>query len=313
MGEAQKILRAGEKAGVAARLLRQDWAAVFLVSGELPQARVILQDMGDEENASPMTLAMLAMVMIEQNEVAAVETTVLPRLAKVAAGKDAYFVQVVQGRVWQSKGKAGCSNARLCYQRAAALRPDVQALYDVILMLDVSLADQKAAEAHALAILRQRPEQPYANFVIGSVRLEQGQYGDAETYLARSAAAPEPMLEALNNYAQALCRIRKLEAAEAVARRAAARAPNRYEAWSTLAFVLANKGRLDEAAQALRQARSLNARDQRLLLTEALIAVRSGQREAAEKAVAAASGIKGLSRAELKELADLRDAVARLR
>jgi tetratricopeptide (TPR) repeat protein len=312
VGEAQKILRAGEAAGVTPRLLRQDWAAVYLVSGDLPQARVLLQDMGDEANASPMTLAMLAMVMLEQNEVASVETAVLPRLVKAAEGKDAYFVQVVQGRIWQSKGKEGHRNARLCYQRAAALRPDVQALTDVILMLDVSLGDQKAAEAHALSVLRQRPDHPYANFVIGSIRLEQGQYGNAETHLARCAAAAEPTLAALNNYAQVLCRIRKLEEAESVARRAVARASDRYEAWSTLAFVLASRDRLDEASEAQAKARVLNASDARLLLVDGLIAVRRGNREAAEKALAAVAGAKGLSMADQRELASLREALSRL-
>ena len=312
VGEAQKILQAGEKAGVSPRLLRQDWAAVFLVQGDLPQARLILQEMGDEKSASPMTLAMLAMVMVEQGDVTSVETTVLPRLAKAAEGKSSYFFQVVQGRVWQSKGKEGYRNARLCYQRAAALRPDVQALQDAILMLDVLLGDQKAAEAHALSVLRQRKDHPYASFIVGSIRLEQGQYGDAEAYLARSAAPAEATLAALNNYAQVLCRIRKLDEAEKVARRAAARSPERYEAWSTLAFVLASKDLLDEASEAQAKARALNKKDVRLQLVDGLIAVRRGSREAAEKAVAALSEAKDLSVADRKELQNLRQALERL-
>ena len=313
VGEAQKILRDSERAGVTPRLLRQDWAAVFLVSGDLPQARVLLQDMGDEASASPMTLAMLAMVMIEQNEVASVERTVLPRLAKLAEGKDAYFVQVVQGRVWQSKGQEGYRNARLCYQRAAALRPDVRALLDVILVLDVSLGDQKAAEAHALSILRQSPGHPYANYIIGSIRLEHGQYGDAETYLACSARAAEPTLAALNNYAQVLCRILKLDEAETVARRAVSCAPDRYEAWSTLAFVLASKSRWDEAAEALSKASARNAADTRLQLVDARIALGRGNRVAAEKALAAVAELKALSVADQRELKSLQEALGRLR
>jgi tetratricopeptide (TPR) repeat protein len=311
-GEAQRILLAGEQAGVKPRLLRQDWAAVYLVSGNLPQARVLLQEMGDEASASPMTLAMLAMVMIEQNELAGVETTVLPRLAKSAEGKDAYFAQVVQGRIWQAKGKEGYRNARLCYQRAAALRPDVQALQDVILMLDVALGDRPAAEAHALSVLRQRPDQPYANFIVGSIRLEQGQYGDAEAYLARSVATAEPTLAALNNYAQALCRIRRLEPAEGAARLAVARAPGRYEAWSTLAYVLASRDKLDEAGAAQAKARSLHAGDPRLLLVDGLIAIRRGDRAEAERALAEAARAKGLSPADQGELARLQEALRQL-
>jgi tetratricopeptide (TPR) repeat protein len=311
VGEAQEVLKAGEFSGVSRRLLRQDWAAVYLVSGDLSRARVILQEMGDEQDASPMTLAMLAMVMIEQQDVVSVETKVLPRMIKSSEGKDSYFVQVVQGRVWQSKGKEGYRNARLCYHRAASLRPDVQALRDVILMLDASLEDQKAAEAHALAILRERPEHPFANFVMGSIRLEQARYGEAEQYLGRSVAGAEPTLAALNNYAQTLCRILKLDEAEAVARKAVACAPGRYEAWSTLAFVLVAQERLDEAAQAMAKAYALNSSDVRLLLVDGQIALKRGNRAAAEKAAAAVAAAQDLSAADRRELKSLTDALAR--
>jgi predicted Zn-dependent protease len=311
VGEAQSVLQKGESAGVSRRLLRQDWAAVYLVAGDLARARVLLQEMGDDADASSMTLALLAMVMIEQQDVAGVETKVLPRLLKSAEGKDSYFAQVVQGRVWQSKGKEGYQNARLCYHRAAALRPDVQALRDVILTLDAALEDQKAAEAHALALLRERPGHPFANFVMGSIRLEQAQYGEAESFLARSAAAEEPTLAALNNYAQVLCRIRKLDEAEAVARKATARAPGRYEAWSTLAFVLVERGRLDDASEAMAKAYALNSSDVRLLLVDAQIALRRGNRAAAEKAAAAVSETKNLSAADRRELKALLEELAR--
>ncbi len=311
--DARKILQAGEAAGAPKRQLRQDWAALYLVAGDLPRARVLLQEISEEPDASPMALAMLAMVMIEQQDSAAVETKILPRLAKAAEGKDAYFVQVIQGRVWQSKGKSGYKNARLCFQRAAMIRPDVQALSDVLLMLDVELEDQKSAEAHALSILRQRPDQPYANFIMGSIRLEQGQYGDAETYLRRSTSDALPTLAALNNYAQVLCRIRKLEEAEKVARQAVDRTPGRYEGWATLSFVLAEKGDPDHAAEALARARRINADDTRLSLVDALIAIKRGDPDAADKAIASVRNESELSVADRRELKNLREEIASLR
>jgi len=256
---------------------------------------------------------MLAMVMIEQNETASVETTVLPRLIKSKEEKDSYFVQVVKGRIWQSKGVSGYQNARLCYLRAAALRPDVQALQDVILMMDVALEDQKAAEAHALSILRRAPGHLFANYIIGSIRLEQGQYGDAETFLGRSVKGDRPTLAALNNYAQVLCRIRKIDEAEAVARKATGYAPDRYEAWSTLALVLVTKNQLEEAGTAIARARALHADDPRLFLVDGLIAVKRGNRETAEKAAAIVAGKKDLSVADRRELNALLEEIQRLR
>ncbi|MDD4101756.1 MAG: tetratricopeptide repeat protein [Kiritimatiellae bacterium] len=312
--EARKILEDGEASGAPHRQLRQDWAALYLVAGDLARARVILQNIVEDTDASPMTLAMLAMVMIEQQDVNAVETKVLPRLQKSVEGKEAYFAQVVQGRVWQSKGKAGYKNARLCFQRAAMMRPDVLPVLDVLLMLDVSLADSKAAAAHALSILRQIPEHPYANFIIGSLRLEQGEYGDAEKYLKRSVSGSAPRLAAMNNYAQALCRIRRLDEAEEMARRAVKHAPERYEAWSTLAFVLAEQGKIELALEALSKAHDFDKKDPRLFMVDALVSIKTGNLEAAEKAVGVVSEhSEVLSVAERRELQHLQDEIVRLR
>lgn len=313
VADARKILEEGESAGASKRLLRQDWAALYLVSGDLPRARVVLQELADEPNASAMSLAMLAMVMIEQKDVASVEVSVLPRLVKSAGGNDSYFALVVQGQIWQHKGKDFYRNALVCFQRAALFRPDVQALQDVILMLVVAMENQSAAEARALAILRLRPEHPFANFVIGSIRLEQGQYGDAEAYLRRSTTGPAPTLAAQNNFAQALCRLRKLDEAERVARKNSETAPERYEVWSTLALVLTAGDKFDAAAAALAKAHALNNTDSRVFLVDGLLAVRRGDLAAAEKARGAIGPDVPLSIADRRDLNNLTDHIARLR
>jgi tetratricopeptide (TPR) repeat protein len=238
---------------------------------------------------------------------------VLPRLIKASKGQDSYFAQVIQGRVWQSKGRPGLKNARLCFQRAALIRPDVQPLLDVLLSLDVSLEDQKSAEARALTILRQRPEHPYASFIMGTIRLEQGQYGDAEGYLRRSVAGEKPALAALNNFAEVLCRIRKLDEAEKTARQAVEQAPDRYEGWATLAYVLAEKNLPDPAADALAKARRINAEDGRLNVVDALIAVKRGNPDAADQALARAGADAVLSVADRRAAASVREASARVR
>jgi predicted Zn-dependent protease len=256
---------------------------------------------------------MLAMVMIEQKDVASVEVSVLPRLVKSAGGNDSYFALVVQGQIWQHKGKDFYRNALVCFQRAALFRPDVQALQDVILMLVVAMENQSAAEARALAILRLRPEHPFANFVIGSIRLEQGQYGDAEAYLRRSTTGPAPTLAAQNNFAQALCRLRKLDEAERVARKNSETAPERYEVWSTLALVLTAGDKFDAAAAALAKAHALNNTDSRVFLVDGLLAVRRGDLAAAEKARGAIGPDVPLSIADRRDLNNLTDHIARLR
>jgi len=284
------------------------------VSGDLPRARIVLQDLADDPAVTPMCLAMLAMVMIEQNEGSIVESTVLPKLLQKTndSKDDRYFPLVIQGRIWQSKGKSGFKNALIYFQRAAAIRPDVQALQEVILMLDAAMENQTAAEAHALLLLRQQPGHALANFIVGSIRLEQARYEDAEPYLRCSAGAPAPTVDALNNFAQVLCHNRKLDEATLVARRATEIAPGRYESWSTLASVLILAGNFEAAEEALAKAHQMNNADSRLFLVDAQLAVQRGDLGAARKALGAIDSKTTLSISERRDLADLKAALDRL-
>ena len=312
--EARLILEQGQQSGVSARTLRKDWAALYLMAGDLSRARTTLQAMADESGADPMTVAMLAMVMIEQGEYAAVESKILPRLAKMEDAADNYFVHVIQGRIYQMKGSKWFAEARKRFQRAFIIRPDVVALREVIFRLDVALGDRQAAEAHAIEILRADPKHPLANFFMGSVALEEGEYGQAEEYLKRAAAAPEPTVEALNNYAQLLCRIRRTDEAVKVARRSAQLAPERYEVWSTLAYILQDSGDLQEASRALVRASGLNKSDKRLFIIDGLIALKKGDMVSVKRAVDAIESEEAdLPVTDRRDLQKLKDALSESR
>lgn len=284
---ARQHLQVGEAAGILHRALRLDWAAVQFASGDLPEARIALQELCEAPDAPAIALAMLSLIMLEQGDLEQVEHLLLPRLFKAAgsSGPDNYFLQVVQGRLWQSKGAAYLTRARDSFLRAARLRPDVHGLADLTLALDVALKDQKSAEQRALLILRQRPAHPFANYVLGTIRLQEGQYGAAQDYLVRSVAAEHPTLAALNNYAETLLHIRCLPEAQEYARRAIDLEPERYEGWSTLATVLTASGEHSEATTALTKARSLNASDPRLDLIEAQIAINQNDLPTAQRAL----------------------------
>jgi len=285
--DARLVLERGLQNGVSAQSLRKDWAALYLMAGDLPRARTLLQAVTDESEESTMAVAMLAMVMIEQGEFAGVESKILPKLIKMERGAHNYFVHVIQGRVYQMKGRSWYAKARQQFMQAFALRPDVGALREIIFRLDLALEDRSAAEAHAIELLRINPAHPMANFFMGSVALEAGDYGRAEEYLKRSAAEANPTVEALNNYAQLLCRIKRTDQAVRVARQAVAAAPERYEVWSTLAYILQEADELEEASKALSRASTLNKTDKRLFVIDGLIALKRGDLAAVKRAVAA--------------------------
>lgn len=310
---AEDLLRTGERSGAVKSRLELDWVALFIASGDLSQARIRLERVCDQPNASPAAIAMLATVMLEQGELVPVEHKVLPKLiAKVGAANN-YFVQIIQGKLFElKKGEHAQEDARSCYLRALALRPDVQPLLQTVLRLDVALKDKKQTLIHAFMLRRAAPSDPYANFLLGSIRMAEGEFGEAEDYLRVSCAkGAEASHEALNNLAQVLLRLKRFDEAEKYARFAVAK-KERYESLSTLCSVLVRRNKLTEAEAALKKAWSLESGDTRLYMVETALALARNDFETARKALAAIGDErKSFTDAEQAEYRELEEELKR--
>ncbi|MBQ7189381.1 MAG: DUF2723 domain-containing protein [Kiritimatiellae bacterium] len=313
---ARAILEKGESAGADKEKLRLDWAAIAFASGDLAQARMQLEQMCMGEKPSSMALSLLAITMLEQNDYVEVEHKILPTLIKRSNGQDNYFSFVIKGKLLEKKkdNPEALQQARSCYIRALSINPGMVTLLRTILSLDMELRDRKSAIAHALTLLRLAPEDYLASFVLGTIRLEDAEYGDAERYLkiaCKDEQGAKP--EVLNNYAMLLCLIKKNADAERIARLAAKKDPEGYEAHSTLAYILAENGKLDEAEKEIELAWKRKDTDMRLYFTEALIAIKRSNKEQAQKALAAIGNTDQFSKSDLRILEDLRDEAKKLK
>ena len=171
--------------------------------------------------------------------------------------------------------------AREGFIRAAALKPEVGGVKDMILQLDIEMNDRKAAELHARQVLRVNRKHALANYVLGSLRLEEGQYGEAEDFLRRSVDS-KPIPAALNDLAEVLFRIKKLPEAEKYAREAVKADAKLYVAWATLGSVLlAQEKNLDEAEKCVNKAIEMFGDDHRIKITLARIFLKKGETERA--------------------------------
>ncbi|MFZ4395345.1 MAG: tetratricopeptide repeat protein [Kiritimatiellia bacterium] len=288
MEKAKTWLERMQKTGVAQNQLGVEWAAIHLSSGEtalastnlsaasvsFAQARLQLQETVDLQPNNLQALGMLAVVQLQQAALERafrrepapfykeVEQTV-GRMEKIAGSSDQYFIQVVRAQLAMSRGREHYRLAREAFIRAGMLRPDVARLNDMILQLDIALADKPMAERHARGVLRINRRHALANYVIGSLRLQDGAYGEAEDFLRRSVES-EPLPVSLNDLAETLRRIRKLPEAEKFAREAIAKSPDLYVAWETLAAILMEQNRLEEAEKAMLEALGRNKEDVRL-------------------------------------------------
>ena len=200
--------------------------------------------------------------------------------------RDTYFVHVLQARLAQfeadrqdalSRDEAATPNAaaradaqaaararwedaRANYRRAYAIRPNVRGIIELILDLDRRLGDKAAAEADALALLRDDDRHPFANFIVGTQRLEDAHVDAAVRYFRLAVEGQEsPTVDILNNYADALARTADTARAKEVGLRAVTLAPQAYATWGTYALALARGGEPDKAQTAIDKSRQLIA------------------------------------------------------
>ena len=301
-----------------------DQAAYLMAMGDLDGAA---KEIAAYLKANPEALdgwAMLAMIEIERGDKARaannesraeehyrVADGYIAHLTQ-ATGQDAYFAAIIRGRLAQSaalKAEAGAvssatlppaararwKEARDHYHRAYTLRPRIRRrLLESILHIDRRLGDKSAAETDAFAILRDEPSNPFANFVIGTQRMEAANFNEARRYFGQAydALGQASGLELLNNYAETLARSDNPDdraKAVRIAEDASLRlAPANYVLRATYALTLVRAGKLEEAREALQQSRDIAEKlkltvDPRIAFVDAWIALGEGKKDEARR------------------------------
>ena len=248
----------GEKA-------KTELAMVHLMRNQLDEAHKLLKSVIDATPGDMLAWSLMAAVTMQQCDAAKtdkekkalteeLERVVLPAMEKQARSPFDYYVQTTRAFLLMRQGAEKRREARDAFVAAAKVRPDVAATQDIVLGLDISLNDTADAEKHARQVLRRNRKAPLANYVMGALALQKGDYSSAEAFLRRSADAPRPVAIAQNDLAEVLRRQRRLTEAEHYARLAVKNAPSLYIAWETLASVLldgknANLTEVEQCAQ----------------------------------------------------------------
>ncbi|HRR33779.1 MAG TPA: tetratricopeptide repeat protein [Kiritimatiellia bacterium] len=308
LDKAKSWLKQAAQSGDTRGTLGVEWAVIHLMNNDLDRARLALQEATDLQPKNLQAWAMLAMVQLQQNQTDEVETVILPKMEKIAGTSDNYFIQITRAQTAMKKGDKFQRPARDAFLRASMLRPDIAGVKDMILQLDIAMNDRKNAELHARQVLRTNRKHALANYVMGSLRLQEGAYGEAEDFLRRSVET-HASAAALNDLAEVLRRVRKFDEAEKHARAALALSPELYVAWETLAVILLESDKnLDEAEQAVRKSMDLFKEDLRVQITFARILLKKGEieraREMLRKVKSRQSELSPFDQAELDRLSE---------
>lgn len=328
LNEAKDYLTKAVKSAKTPESSGFDWALLHLMNNDLSAARLSLQKVTDIQPKSLQAWSLLAGVLLQQFDSAKDEKAkkkileeldgmILPKMESIADSPRDYFVQMTRALVMMRKGKAFQKQARDALIAASATRPDVTVVGDMILNLDISMNDGEGAEKHARQVLRQDRNNKLANYVMGSLRLKEGDYSTAETFLRLSVSQERPLAAAQNDLAEVLRRLQRYEEAEKFARDAVKNAEDLYVAWETLGSSLLDQGKnLDEAEECVKKAIHLSKEknkieDVRMQITLARVQIAKGDMGRARATLRTIRNHQSeLSKYDLGELEKLQKAAA---
>lgn len=277
-GDNEKALEYLERATAAGGddpRIKIELAMVSLMRQDLNEAKAILKQVTDSDNADLRAWSLLAAVTMQQSDASKdpaeksafdkeLEDVILPAMEKQSRGPNDYYVQTTKAFLLMRKGAEKRREARDAFAAAARERPDIAATQDIVMGLDISLDDAESAERHARDVLRRNRNSPLANYIMGSLSLKRGENDAAERYLRKAADAKSPVVLAMNDLAEVLRRTKRYTEAERYARMAVNANPNLYVAWETVGSVIMDAGGdLDEAQRCIEKAVDLSKVDGR--------------------------------------------------
>ena len=290
LDKAKSYLERAVKVNAKEGSVRFDEALLCMMNADFDGARLVLTRIMELHPNIVQGWWLLAGVVLQQAEkaqnaeqkqklLAEVENVILPRMEALSESPRNFFVQLTRALVMMQKAndEDSLKRARNALELAWMSRPDV-GVGAMVLSLDYRLLDLKSAERHALQILRLDEKHPYANWVMGSIRMTEGKMPEAERYLRISACAPRPRATAQNDLAELLRQSGRLEEAEKYARAGTLNEPKLYVVWETLCATLLDQNKnLDEAEQCIQKAIALSEnKDPRMQITLVRVQIAKG-------------------------------------
>lgn len=285
-------------------------ARLHLMRNEFRDAELTLRKARDENPKDIQTLALLTQVLIRMadnlGDVSAnaklekrktaifkeVEGELIPAmefLAKESKENDAVYRSVRALMLMRKGGESNIREARDSFDVVIDRGMGSSHTSDMILSLDMQLNDKEHAEERASRVLTIRPDDPLANYIMGSIVLHRGDNEAAEKYFKKAVSGKRVIPLAFNDMAEVLRRRKAFDEAEVYARKAVEQMPNLYVAWETLGSILMDAGKsFDEAEKYVQKACDLSkneqggAADVRMLISLARVQIRRNQMNRAQ-------------------------------
>lgn len=284
--KAQEYLNMAKAAGVPRERLLYETVALNLMVGDVPQARIIAQELLDINPNSPEAQTIMSVIYSQLYlDAKTPETTdvALKGMQKSVAelerimGPEDFQVLFMKGRMNMVTKNYTESRNNFTEALQHAKTPNIVPILDSILRMDYALEDKTLALGHAKDILGRDPKHAFANYVMGSLALEREDSLSAEDFFQRSLDTEPDSVFVLNDLAVAKLKLGKIDEAEKLIRKSFTIDKEVYASWDTLGSILLIKGKIDEASDAFQTALRLNDKDLRVHLHVAQIHYRRGE------------------------------------
>ncbi len=249
--KAAGLLERAEAAGAPADALTLERAALAILRGVPAEARTALEAMVGRAPENIAAWTMLCRVLVQQEDVEGVRKAA-ERLRLLPGGQSL----AAEMEAVLALRDADTARARRRFREALQTRPGDVALLERVLRVEMACGEPGAAYEYAQQLLRFDAGNALGNHVIGIRELNMGHLDLAEDALRRSLETRETP-EVMNDLAWVLFERGRLEEAERYARAAVAAAPRLFLAFATRGVILRRRGDLAGADQALDEALSL--------------------------------------------------------
>lgn len=246
---ALKFLVKAEVAGVAKSVIGFEKAAVHFLDGKSEQAKEELNELLMDNPKSIRGWRLLAEVLMDLKNQSALDRCL--RRLEENEGYGGYNVSLIRGRIALKNNDI--ETAYEHFEKALVRQPGNTMLLEWFVNTDMRYRKMGAARKHVKALLRRKPDSPIGHYVLGSLQIADGDLLLAEDSLRQSLSFRES--DAAHNDLAWLLRNRgDLQNADKHAREAVKLNPRSGAAWDTLGAILYDRKQYKKAASAYEKA-----------------------------------------------------------
>lgn len=258
--QAQEYLMEAQKAGVAREKILFETAVIMITDEQYDRARIVCAELRDINPDNPdiyvIEIQLYSIIYGLANSDERVSEALdgikksIEQLVRVT-GETSLQTLISQGLYYSLIKEF--SKARDCYISSLKVAPNKVPVLENILRMDRELIDKESAKRHARDILHLDINNSFANYIMGSLALDQNQILEAEDFLARSVSTQETLF-GLNDLAVAKFMLGKLDASEELIRKVFEIDDKFYAAWDTLGSIYFARKNYEEAENAYKTA-----------------------------------------------------------